>query len=190
MRIGSRLCVLALLFSPAHALSQPAIEAPASVDAVAPPTPCCTIPAGTIVSLEMLETVNSQANHTGDHFRFRLVDPIEIGGKLLVAAGVEGVGDVVHAAKSRFGGKPGELIIAARYLDDHGLRIGLRSFRLGVGTGKNNDGIAAAFAIAGGVAGGVISMFITGGEVNVPAGTQAYAKVATDVSVAPPRPSE
>ncbi|MEK6638048.1 MAG: hypothetical protein AABY88_08200 [Pseudomonadota bacterium] len=113
-------------------------------------------------------------------------EPISINGQVIVPAGVTGSGDVVHAAKSRFGGKPGELIIAVRYLEHQGQRIPLRSLKFGTGSGKDNGGTAQAIGIAGGAVGGLVSMFITGGEVNVPAGTIAQAKTSTDVIITQP----
>lgn len=147
---------------------------------------CCLIPALTIVSIEILSTVNSQANKIGENFAIRLVEPIIINGQIIVPAGATGSGDVVHAAKSRFGGKPGELIIAVRYLEHQGQRIPLRSLKFGVGSGKDNGGTAQAIGIAGGAVGGLVSMFITGGEVNVPAGTIAQAKTSAAITISQP----
>lgn len=155
--------------------------APVANDSVTnsePATVCCTIPALTVVQIEILSTVNSQANKIGEKFAIRLVEPIVVDGKVIVPAGTTGSGDVVHAAKSRFGGRPGELIIAVRYLDYRGQRIPLRSLRFASATGNDKGGSAMAASIAGGAVGGVVSMFITGGEVNVPAGSVAEAKVA------------
>lgn len=142
---------------------------------------CCTIPALTEVEIEILATLNSQANKIGEKFPLRLAKPIIIDGKILVPAGAAGSGDVVHAAKSRFGGKPGEMILAARYLEHGGRRIPLRSLRPTVrGQGKDNTETAAVVAIA---VSGVLSMFITGGEVNVPTGTVMSAKVSAPTEV-------
>lgn len=149
---------------------------PAAAQVSSEAAACCTIPALTEVEIEMLDTMNSQANKIGQQFKFRLAKPIVVDGATLVPAGAVGSGDVVHAAKSRFGGKAGEMILAARYLEHGGQRIPLRSLRPGVsGQGKDNTAEAAAVAIA---VSGVLSMFITGGEVNVPAGTIMTAKVS------------
>lgn len=165
-------------------------QVPATENPVAPATAleqptsaCCLIPALTIVSIEILSTVNSQANKIGENFAIRLVEPIIINGQIIVPAGATGSGDVVHAAKSRFGGKPGELIIAVRYLEHQGQRIPLRSLKFGSGTGKDNGTTALAVGVA---VSSVLSMFITGGEVNVPAGTIAQAKTSADVIITQP----
>jgi hypothetical protein len=169
-------------FLPAHAQS---VEPP-SPPPLAEPAPCCTLPALTEVSIEFLTTINSQANQIGEHFPIKLAEPIIVNGQALVPAGTPGSGDVVHAAKSRFGGKPGELILAVRYLELNGIRIPLRSLRYDDGRGKDNGDSALALAAAGGVVGGVISMFVTGGEVTIPTGTKAFAKTSAAVTLAPP----
>lgn len=100
---------------------------------------CCTVPALTEVEIEILAPLNSQANRIGEKFALRLAQPIVIDGKTVVPAGAAGSGDVVHAAKSRFGGKPGEMILTARYIDHQGVRIPLRSLRPSMrGQGKDN----------------------------------------------------
>jgi hypothetical protein len=135
------------------------------------------------VRIEILATLNSRLSKIGDHFPIRLATPIDIGSGPQIPAGAEGSGDVVHAAKSGFGGKPGELVLAVRYLDYHGTRIPLRSLTFVDERGKDRGGTAFAVAVAGGLIGGVVAMFITGGEVNIPAGTIAYAKTSAPVTL-------
>lgn len=149
-----------------------------------PPAQCCLLPALTPVKLELGATMNSKLSKIGEHFPFRLTATIDLG-PVAIPAGTTGSGDVVHAAKSGFGGKPGELILAVRHLDYQGVKIPLRSLTYGAGRGNDHSDTAAAFAIAGGVAGSVIAMFITGGEVNIPAGTILYAKTSAAVVLTP-----
>ena len=188
MQINKVNLCLPLLLATSTALAQaPAAENPATAVNQTPlTTTCCAIPALTAVSIEILSTVNSQANKIGEKFAIRLKEPISVNGQVIVPAGAIGSGDVVHAAKSRFGGKPGELIIAVRYLEHQGQRIPLRSLKFGTGSGKDNGGTAQAIGIAGGAVGGLVSMFITGGEVNVPAGTVGQAKTSAEIIITQP----
>lgn len=187
IKCGVLVCSLLLLAINTVAAQAPNPENPVApavaIPLAQPSSACCVIPALTVVSIEILSTVNSQANKIGENFAIRLAEPIVINGQTIVPAGTTGSGDVVHAAKSRFGGKPGELIIAVRYLEHLGQRIPLRSLKFGPGSGKDNGGTAQAIGIAGGAVGGLVSMFITGGEVNVPAGTIAQAKTSADVTI-------
>lgn len=150
----------------------------------APAPDCCVLPALTPVRIEISAHLNSALSKIGDHFAIRLAAPIDLGGGFEIPAGVEGVGEVVHAAKSGFGGRAGELLLAARYLDYRGARIPLRSLTFAPELGKSREGTAMGVAIAGGLVGGVAAMFISGGEVNIPPGTVVYAKTAAAVNFA------
>jgi hypothetical protein len=151
------------------------------------PAGAVTIPAGTVVELEIDQPVTSGVNKDGEHFRFHLSEPITIDGVAVVPAGAPGSGDVVHSRHSGWDGKPGELILAARYIEAGGVRIPLSRLRYGK-VGKDNTGIAFATDITIG-----LGFLISGGEVKVSAGSRVNAKVAADVvlpaSAAPPEPS-
>jgi hypothetical protein len=174
--------ILAALLLPTSLSAQTAPPPPPETPSPsADPQPAPTglvLPALTPVRIEILETMNSATSRIGAHFPIRLASPIDIPGAGQVPAGAMGSGDVVHAAKSRFGGKPGELILAVRYLDADGVRIPLRSLTYGNARGLDNTDMAAAVNIAA----GLVAVFITGGEVNIPAGTQANAKTSAPVT--------
>lgn len=177
-----RMSVLGL----ALALSVPALAQDQAAPMAAATVPA--IPAMTPVDIEILDAVSSKTNKPGDMFRIRLAEPIEIDGKTVVPAGVEGQGEVVHAAKARAAGKPGELILAARYLDWNGARLPLRSFGYGKAAGK--DRVDTAFAVAVG-AGSVFALFVSGGQIEIPVGTRANAKLSAAVALptlSPPSP--
>jgi hypothetical protein len=177
-----------LLAAPAAGQENAAAPAPAAP--VAPPASpgCCAIPALTPVDIEFTQPVTSKDNHPGDRFTFRLAEPIVVDGRVLAPAGTPGVGEVVHAARARAMGKAGELILAARYLDLGGQRVPLRTFRYGRSQGKDPSGsLMAANTVAAAVLpiAGLASFFIAGGDVRVPAGTRATAKVAAETIVPP-----
>ena len=175
------MCLVATpLFAQAAPSDAPDAKPPAAAAGAAAPSPADgnVVAALTPVRIEILATLNSKTSRIGEHFPIRLVTPIALPGGASVPAGIMGSGDVVHAAKSGFGGKPGELILAVRYLDDDGVRIPLRSLAYAPRRGEDRVDTAAGLGIVGGVAGSVVAMFITGGEVNIPAGTIAFAKTS------------
>ncbi len=162
-----------------------AIPAPAAP--AVPPGGCCALPALTPVRVEMLATLNSNISKIGEHFAIRLAAPIDLPDGTQIPAGIIGSGDVVQAAKSGFAGKPGELIVAARYLDYQGIRIPLRSLTFNAAptsgqTGKDRTDTAATVVIAV----GLVGMFVSGGQVNIPAGTIGFAKTSAVVTVPSP----
>lgn len=132
------------------------------------------IPAGTVVQLELVDTVGSAIHRSGDHFSLRVTEPVMAGERVLLPAGTPVVGEVLHAAKSGFGGKPGELLLAARYIDSASGRIRLRS-SFGA-AGKDQAGLAAGVTIAV----GVIGFVVRGKEYELPAGTGLSARIAED----------
>lgn len=191
---AATLAALLAATGPAHAQEAPpapAAEAPARAEAApaeAPAAPCCTVPARTPIEIEILDTVNSKANHNGDHFAFRLAAPLTIDGRIVIPAGTTGVGEVVHAERARFGGRAGELILAARYLELGGTQIPLRTLRFGPQHGRDSSATINTLNIAAAAAMPALSMLgylIAGGEVNVPAGTHANAQIAAELTLAP-----
>lgn len=141
---------------------------------------CCHVAAGTPVELEMVEAVSSRTHIRGDRFAVRLRLPIMADDVTAIPAGTPGVGEIVHAERSRGGGKPGELLLAARYLDLNGVQIPLRAMKLG-GQGKDRSGTAIGVAVAI----GPFAQFIRGEEIEIPSGTVAGAKLAVELSALP-----
>jgi hypothetical protein len=188
-RLARAAPALALLLAAATAPAQdvPAATAEPAAE-TAPTAACCTVPARTPIEIEIMETVNSKTNHTLDLFHFRLAEPLTVEGHVVIPAGTPGVGEVVHAARARAGGKAGELILAARYLDLGGNRVPLRTLRYGRSQGRDNSaavntgGMIAAATIP---AAAMIGYLIAGGEVNIPAGTRATAQTAAEILLAP-----
>lgn len=171
----------------------PPVTEGAAIETAAPPAPVqqdepqpvVAIPAMTPVQLQIMTDIDSKTAKIGEMFPIKLSGPITIDGKLVVEQGITGQGEIVHAAKARAAGKAGELILAARYLDWNGVRIPLRTFRYGpeVGESRVAEAMGAAVVIAAPVA-----LLIAGGEMRVPAGTRAIAKVSADVLI-PAEPS-
>lgn len=174
------------------AQSEPAVEAVASalpsttVDA----GPCCTLPDGTAVQLEIAEALNSKTAQRGQRFKLRLAAPLQEAEGVLVPVGTEGVGEVIHAARAGAGGKAGELILAARFLNGPGGEIKLRGMKLG-GIGKDQRDSASALLIGTAVAAPIlapVALLVRGGNLEIPMGMPAQAKLAGSLHL-PPLPA-
>ncbi len=148
--------------------------------------PACTaLCAGSAVELEIVEPISSRRHKKGDRFALRLVTALTAGGDVYVPAGTIGTGEVIHASPSRAGGKPGELLLAARQLQTRdGQGIGLRAMKL---SARGKDTSTAALTTAMVI--GPLAMFVHGSEIEIPAGTRAMAKLAQDVALDAPRPA-
>jgi len=144
-----------------------------------PAPPCPALCAGSEVELELAEPVGSDRHKIGDRFRLRLATPLMLDGAVIVPAGTPGVGEVVHAQTSRGGGKPGELLLAARFLELPDGPLALRAMKLAArGKDNVNASLATSFVV------GPFAMFVHGREIEVPAGTHALAKLAQDLDPA------
>ncbi|HEY2661497.1 MAG TPA: hypothetical protein VGI79_17395 [Caulobacteraceae bacterium] len=174
--------------APAAAPNPSPSVAPVAVPAATPAPPpapvCCLITANTPILVQLTNEVSSYTAKKGDTFALSLAEPIMQDGKVLVPAGAPGGGEVVDAAHANLGGKPGKLVLAARYIEYGGVRLPLRAFRLG-GGGRNNSDVVLGVDLAI----GIVSVLIPGGEMKYPAGLKAVAKIAADVTLPPAPPA-
>ena len=171
--------------TPALAPQASATEA-GNPEAAAPHTACCLVPAGSPVLLEILDPLTSASAVRGDTFRFRLAEPVRLGGAIVIPAGVEGRGEIIHAQRAGSGGKAGELLLAARHLDHADSPVALRAMKLG-GGGTNRTTTSLAVALVTGPFG----LLVKGGNIEIPVGTLAQAKLANafmvgEAATAPP----
>ena len=144
------------------------------------PAPSPFLPAKTPLILAFADEVSSKTALKNGEVRFVLAEDLRIGDVLVIPKDTPAIGEVVHVQKSGFGGRGGELILAARYIQIGDQRIALRSLKplAGPFAGKNNSDAALAVSMI--PYAGLVSLFITGGEIVIPAGTRASVLVATD----------
>lgn len=188
-RVHWLVVLTALLACASHAEEMAGTAPPAPAAIVEPPKALPTVsgpslannivrlPANTVVQLEVVDTVSSASSLSGDHFALRLASPLMVGEQTVLPAGTPVIGEVVHAASSSFGGKPGELLLAARYIDVPQGAIRLRSSFGAAGQDRNN--------LVAGVAGvvGFFGLAIKGREYELPAGSLLSARVASETDV-------
>ena len=132
------------------------------------------IPAETTVSLRVESPVSSRTALRGDKFDVSLARPIQIGGQVIVPDGARGKGEVIHVQGRGFGGRAGELLLAARYLEVDGRQLKLRGFAIAK-AGANNTAEALAIPIAG--------LFITGTSAEVQMGHIGQGKTIEQFEV-------
>lgn len=167
------------------------VDARAADDPVpAPPaaTPATiTVPALTPVVVEILADLDSNTSHSGDSFPLKLAAAVIINNKVVIPAGTPGVGEVLNARHSGFGGGSGMLMLAARRITIDGRSVRLRSMQFGeAGEDKTIQVLATSLIPVV----GLFTLFTHGGTVKVPAGTHARAKTAEDITLpAPPDPA-
>ncbi len=138
---------------------------------------------GTPVVIELAEPVGTEHQKIGDHFKLKLAEPVLIDGAVAIAAGAEGGGEVIDAAAGGAGGRPGKLILAARYIDVGAVRVPLRGFHL-FASGRDNGNAAIAASMV--PYAGLLSFAIPGGNGRFPSGARAIAKIAADTILPAP----
>lgn len=136
----------------------------------------CHILNGTVVQVGTVESLSSRNARRGDTFKLRLHVPIMAGDITIVPAGTEGSGEVIHAQRASGGGKAGELLLAARHIDHNGVHFPLRGMKL-ARNGKDNSTLSAVLASTI----SVLALAVKGGDIEIPAGSLATAKIAADI---------
>lgn len=156
-----------ILFAVALALSAPSAmaQAPEPIPATAP---AASVPKNTPIQITIAEPVGSNTNKAGDKFAITLAEPVMLNGQVVIPAGTRGVGEIVHVAPSGLGGRSGELLLAARYLELGETRIPLKAFQFAA---RGRDTTAGSLWSLG---------LVKGGQVIVPPGTAGTAKLAQD----------
>jgi hypothetical protein len=153
-------------------------EVAAATEAAVMPGSMVTVPALTPLYVRIDEEISSKKHKNGDRFRILIAEDVRIGGAIVIPAGSEGVGEVIHAARSGAGGKPGELLVTARFVRVGDLEIRLRSFSLGA---KGRDRTDESLAVA--LVAGPLGLFVVGGVMIIPRGAVASAKTAMEIQL-------
>src|SRR5262249_27227866 len=107
----------------------------AAADATATPAAHLCL-ADTEVHLKMLVPLGSDTHKPGHRFPIEVVEPVRVDNVVVIPAGAQGEGEVVHAAKSGFGGKAGELILVSRFVRVGDRTVKLHSFSAGAGADR------------------------------------------------------
>ncbi|HEX4180387.1 MAG TPA: hypothetical protein VHY32_06320 [Caulobacteraceae bacterium] len=143
---------------------------------------CCLVKAGTVVSVELADEVSTQVQKPGDKVAFRLSAPLIVDGRVVLRSGTPGVGEVIESSRPGLGGKPAELVLAARYLMRRGGRVRLEGLKL-ASAGHDNSRAARIVGLAGYIAFplGYAGLAIKGDDVTFDKGATASAKLADDV---------
>lgn len=167
--------------APEAETSPPAVDAPAPAPAAVPPV---VVPKGTPIVVEITDLVTTRTAARDDMFNLMLAEPVLLNGVAVIPAGTPGKGQVVDAGKPDMGGKPGKLVLAARYLEFEGRQIPIRGLSLSM---YARDKSETAYWV--GVAAGPLGMAVVGGHMEVPAGSRAGAKLGADFLPAAVAPS-
>lgn len=145
------------------------------------------IPGKTLVKIRLLDALNSDINKNGDTFRYEVADDVKIGNVLAIPAGSLGVGKVEKAKKAGRFGKHGKLDLSFNTvpaMDDTPVSV-----YLGDSAREENKHVVAAAgaSVVGAALLGPIGLiggaFVEGKTVKLPAQTEFYIEVHSDITV-------
>jgi len=146
------------------------------------------IPAGTLVPIRFLSTLNSKDNKAGEIFNFQIAENIFLDNKLVIPTNSEGVGEIIEAKRATILSRPGKLEIEFRSLS--ALDGTSLSLILGEEAQKENERIAIAVGV--GILGLIIlsnpiglvaGALVPGKNVKIEEGTEIFLQVKDDTTV-------
>lgn len=166
--------VLLLVSFPALA-QEPPVPVPAAAAPPASTSSPLQLPVGTVVLLRLETPLSSKTATPGQVVAFTVARAVSLAGQEVVAVGVPVQGEVVHAAAARWGGKPGELVLAARRLQLAAGAVKLRSNLGVVGANTVYEALVLSSLTFG------LGSFLSGGEIELPAGAFFAARTAEPI---------
>ncbi len=161
----------------------PVVERPPATDSrpVEPPQ-TVTIPAGTVVTVRMIDSIDSKTSQPGQEFAASVAAPVVAGDKVVIPQGANATIRLVSASQSgKFEGRP-EIKLELASLSTNGTTYSVASgYYVAQG---NSRGKRTAEAIGGGSALGAIIGAIAGGRKGAAIGAGAGAAAGTGVEAA------
>jgi len=134
------------------------------------------IPGRTPVAITIMADLDSKQNHEGDKFPIALASAVTIDNVPVLPSGALGEGEVVHAARARAAGKPGELIINARFVSCNGVRVPLGHLHfMATGDDRSHNPLFLAPYVF------VSAAFVSGGQMRIMHGTRVEAQTTAEV---------
>ena len=118
-----------------------------------------TLPAGTLMTVKLSETVGSAANNPGDTIQARTTSDITVGGEVVVPAGSEVTGKVIEAVPlKKIGGRPKLTLqfISVRPPEGDPALIQASYTVVGKSETKKDAGTIAGSAVGGAIIGRII----------------------------------
>jgi hypothetical protein len=140
-----------------------------------------TVPSGTVLAVQLSESLSSDLNHQGDTFSARLVSPIMVGNQTVIPANATVQGEIVEVQNAGHFNGASELVAKVTRLTFNGKTYRLRSSEFSQKSAARD--IQTAEVIGGGAGVGAILGAILGGTKGAAVGVVLGAGVGTGVRV-------
>ena len=146
------------------------------------------IPAGTLVPIRFLSTLNSKNNKTGETFDFEISENVFLDNKLIIPANSKGVGEITKAKKATILSRPGKLEIEFKSVST----LGGTSLSLILGEKAEEENKRLYLAVGAGILGLIIlsnpvglvfGALVPGKNVKIEEGSEMFLQVKEDITV-------
>jgi len=146
------------------------------------------IPAGTLVPIRFLSTLNSKSNKVGEIFNFQISKNVFLDNKLIIPVNSEGVGEITKAKKATILSRSGKLEIEFKSL----LALDGTSLSLILGEKAQEKNERIAVAVGAGILGLIIlsnpiglvvGALVPGKNAKIKEGTEMFLQVDSDTTV-------
>ena len=158
---------------------------PAAAQVAAPTSPALAVgPAatnilrtGTEIQLKMEEPLTTEGKklRVGQHFRLSVIEPVTVGGQIVIPAGAPAMGEVTEVRNKGMWGKSGHLTASLLHVSVNGRQIRLS----GTFDDKGVTGTAGVVAAVAFVP--VVGFFTTGTSAKIASGSQVKGFIGEDV---------
>lgn len=150
---------------------------PASPTLAAGPAATNILRTGTEIQLKMEEPLTTEGKklRVGQHFRLSVIEPVTVGGQIVIPVGAPAMGEVTEVRNKGMWGKSGHLTASLLHVSVNGRQIRLS----GTFDDKGVTGTAGVVAAVAFVP--VVGFFTTGTSARVASGSQVKGFIGEDV---------
>jgi hypothetical protein len=143
-----------------------------------------TVPAGTKVSLDFAQSLDSRTAHKGDIVNLRVQQDVVVNGQTVIPKGAPATASVAEVKKGKMFGRKAEIKINnLRVRAADGRQIALSRYESGKRVDAKAPGAAAGGLILLGPIGLAAGAFIKGGHMVIKPGTEIDAVVQNDTPI-------
>jgi hypothetical protein len=146
------------------------------------------IPAGTLVPIRFLSTLNSKNNKTGETFDFQISENVFLDNKLVIPANSKGIGEITKAKKATILSRSGKLELEFKLVST----LDGTSLSLILGEKAEEENKRLYLAVGAGILGLVIlsspvglvfGALVPGKNVKIEEGSEMFLQVKEDITV-------
>ena len=136
------------------------------------------LPAGTVVRLELAETVSSENAVVGQRVNFKVISEVKKSGKIVINGGTNAIGEIISVDKNGALGKPGTLGIQLKSVNAiDGTLVAISASKVVNGASKQTEALIVTLILC------IFGIFIKGENATLQAGSVFEATTISDLNI-------